>query len=131
MANFQRWSCVGRLSRDPEERTDASGTYAAFTVVVNTRERNDLGEWADDSMHIDCRAYNRPGGRPLADVAMNCGKGEQHYFEGRLREQFYDLRGAKAKRHYVVIDTIEYLTTKAESIRRRMLSQGQGADSGD
>src|SRR6516165_8148247 len=88
MANVNRVTLIGRLTRDPELRSFSNGgRVAKFGFAVNNRKKNSqTGEWEDDPVFLDCEAFNRETGRKMADlVEQYLNKGRQVYVEGHLR----------------------------------------------
>src|SRR5216684_7825535 len=71
MANLNKVMLIGRLTRDPEVRTFASGGKVAhFGFAVNNKKKNPTtGQWEDEAVFIDIDAFNRgEKGRQLADL---------------------------------------------------------------
>src|SRR5216684_8902885 len=89
MANLNKVMLIGRLTRDPEIRTFATGgKVAAFGFAVNNRRKNtSTGQWEEEPVFLDIEAFNgREGGRQLADlVEQYLHKGHQAYVEGHLK----------------------------------------------
>src|SRR5437879_9234351 len=80
MANLNKVMLIGRLTRDPEIRTFATGgKIAKFGFAVNnSRKNSSTGQWEDEPVFLDIEASNRfQGGRQLADVV------EQHLHKGQ------------------------------------------------
>lgn len=117
MANVNRVIMVGRLMSDPKVATTEDGREAAlFSLVVTNKELMPDGRWREEDMHLSCEAYDRPGGKQMAQVACKLGKGQQHYMEGRLRtKKWRDERGRTRNLNVMVVDTIEYLTRKSDA----------------
>src|SRR5262249_19763493 len=89
MANLNKVMLIGRLTRDPEVRTFASGgKVAAFGFAVNNRRKNQTtGQWEEDPVFLDLEAFNRGDtGRQLADqIEQYFRKGQQVFIEGHLK----------------------------------------------
>src|ERR1700739_1746310 len=89
MANLNKVMLIGRLTRDPEVRTFATGgKVAAFGFAVNNKKKNpQSGQWDDEPVFLDLEAFNRlQGGRQLADIVEQYfRKGRQFFIEGHLK----------------------------------------------
>jgi single-strand DNA-binding protein len=120
MANVNKVILVGRLTRDPETRTFASGgKVAAFGFAVTNRKKNpSTGQWEDDPMFIDCKVFNRGETGQQADrVQQTLHKGNQVFLEGHLVfEQWEDKNGGgKRSKHVLVVDNFQYLEPRQDS----------------
>src|SRR5207247_1525364 len=106
MANLNKVMLIGRLTRDPEMRTFANGGKVAnIGFAVNYRKKNQTtGEWEDEPVFIDIKAFNRETGRKLADtVEQYMRKGQQFYIEGRLQlDQWTSQDGQKQSKLRVI-----------------------------
>jgi single-strand DNA-binding protein len=113
MANLNKVMLIGRLTRDPEVRTFATGgKVAAFGFAVNSRRKNaTTGQWEDEPVFIDMEAFNRSTGRQMADlVEQYFRKGQQFFIEGRLRfDQWTSQDNQKRSKLKVVVDNFEFL----------------------
>ena len=119
MANLNKVMLIGRLTRDPEVRTFANGgKVAAFGFAVNNRKKNQqTGEWEDDPVFVDVKAYNRETGRKLADfVEQYLKKGHQAFLEGHLVfEQWQDKNdGSKRSKLKIVMDNVQFLEPRSD-----------------
>lgn len=111
MPSFNRVVLIGRLTRDPEMRTTASGlTVAKFSIAVDRRFKNPAGERVTD--FFDCSAF-----RQKAEFV------EQYVTKGRLVavEGSIELNEAAGqdgvKRRYVniIVDNVETLDRAGDS----------------
>jgi single-strand DNA-binding protein len=119
MANLNKVMLIGRLTRDPEVRTFASGGKVAhFGFAVNNKKKNPAtGQWEDEAVFIDIDAFNRGDkGRQLADlVEQYMHKGHQFYLEGRLKlDQWTNKEGQKQSKLKVVLDDFQFLEPRSE-----------------
>jgi len=117
MANLNKVMLIGRLTRDPEIRTFATGgKVAAFGFAVNNRRKNtSTGQWEEDPVFLDIEAFNgREGGRQLADlVEQYLHKGHQAYVEGHLKlDQWTAQDGQKRSKLKIVMDNVQFLEPK-------------------
>jgi single-strand DNA-binding protein len=127
LANFNQVTLIGRLTRDPEARTFASGgkvTNVGF--VVNNRKKNSqTGQYEDDPMYIDVAFFNRGESFKLANlIEDNCKKGSQLMIQGELHLESWDDKnsGGKRSKHKIVADKVQLLDQKQ--------NQGQQQHSG-
>jgi single-strand DNA-binding protein len=109
---------IGRLTRDPEVRTFANGGKVAnFGFAVNNRKKNPTtGEWDQEAVFVDVKAFNREKGRQLADlVEQYLHKGHQAYIEGHLQlDQWTSQDGQKQSKLRIVLDELQFLEPRAE-----------------
>jgi single-strand DNA-binding protein len=120
MANLNKVMLIGRLTRDPEERTFSNGGKVAyFGFAVNNRKKNPTtGEWEDDPVFVDVKAFNREKGRQLADLVMqSLRKGHQAFLEGHLTfEQWTNQEGQKQSKLKVILDDLQYLEPRSDGM---------------
>jgi single-strand DNA-binding protein len=118
MANLNKVMLIGRLTRDPEMRTFANGGKVAnFGFAVNGRKKNPTtGEWEDDPVFVDVKAFNREKGRQLADlVEQYLHKGHLAYIEGRLTlEQWTSQDGQKQSKLRILMDDVQFLQPRTD-----------------
>lgn len=119
MANVNKVMFIGRLTRDPEIRTFASGgKVASFGFAVTNRKKDvATGQWVDDPMFIDAKVFNRGEFGKQADlVEQSLHKGNQVFLEGHLvLESWEDKQtGQKRSKHVVVVDNFQFLEPRAE-----------------
>lgn len=118
MANLNKVMLIGRLTRDPEVRTFATGGKVAnFGFAVNNRRKNQTtGEWESEPVFLDIKAFNREKGRQLADqVEQYLHKGQQVYIEGHLTlDQWTSQDGQKQSKLRIVLDDMQFLEPRAD-----------------
>lgn len=118
MANFNKVILVGRLTRDPESRSFATGgKVTSFGFAVTNRKKGPDGKWIDVPMFIDVEVFNRGEFGKLADLVQDrCRKGSQIMVEGSLHlDQWEDKSGGgKRSKHKIVADSIQLLDGKRE-----------------
>ena len=117
MANVNKVILVGRLTRDPECRTfSTGGKVANFGFAVSNRKKNaQTGQWEDEPMFLDCKAFNRGDYGKLADtIEQYLKKGSLAYLEGKLHLESWDDKttGAKRSKHVLVVDMMQMLDTR-------------------
>ena len=103
----------GNLTRDPELRSTASGMpVLGFGVAVNDRRRNQqTGEWEDYPNFIDCTMF----GARAESVSRFLSKGSKVAIEGKLRWSQWEREGQKRSKIEVIVDEIEFMTSRNDS----------------
>ena len=99
---------IGRLTRDPETRSTASGNTAVnFTVAVNRNFKNREGVVEADFIPVVI------WGKIGENVAKYCQKGSQVAVEGRMQVRNYDAQdGTKRYVTEVIASNVEFLSSK-------------------
>ena len=100
---------IGRLTRDPELRTTASGiSNCRFSIAVDGRQNS------DGTSHTDF--INIVVWRTLADnVAKYCKKGSMVGIAGRITTGSYQVEDGSTRYTFdVVADNVRFLTSKTE-----------------
>lgn len=99
---------IGRLARDPEMRTTASGmNVTRFTLAVSRPFQDQNGERGAD--FINCVAWRRQA----ENIAKYCVKGSQVAVEGRIQTGSYDAQdGTKRYTTDIICDNCTFLGTK-------------------
>jgi single-strand DNA-binding protein len=118
MANLNKVMLIGRLTRDPEVRTFASGgKVAKLGFAVNNRKKDaQTGQWVDDPVFLDLEVFNRGEQGRQADIAAESfRKGHQAFIEGHLRlDQWLDKDGQKRSKLVVVVDNFQFLERRED-----------------
>ena len=112
----------GNLTRDPELRSTTNGTSVlSFGVAVNDRRRDpSTGEWGDYPNYIDCVMFgNRADG-----VSRILTKGMKVAIEGKLRWRQWETDGQKRSKIEVVVDEIEFLSSRDGGSRQSAPAEG-------
>jgi single-strand DNA-binding protein len=117
MANLNRVTLIGRLTRDPEIKTFGNGGKVAnIGFAVNNRKKNkDSGQWEDVPVWLDLKVFNRDTGRKMADlVESSLRKGQQVYVEGHLVLEEWTGKedGKKASKLVIYVDDFQFLEKK-------------------
>lgn len=101
----------GNLTRDPEQRSTASGmTVLGFGVAVNDRCKNQqTGEWEDYPNYIDCTMF----GKRADAVSRFLSKGSKVAIEGKLRWSQWERDGQRRSKVEVVVEEIVLMSGKA------------------
>jgi single-strand DNA-binding protein len=118
MANLNKVMLIGRLTRDTESRTFASGgKVVKFGFAVNNRRKNNqTGQWEDDPVFLDCEIFNRgEQGRQADTLEQSVRKGHQVFLEGHLRmDQWTSQEGQKRSKLVVVVDNFQFLERRED-----------------
>jgi single-strand DNA-binding protein len=114
MANLNKVTLIGRLTRDPEVKTFSNGGKVAnIGFAVNNRRKNSqTGAWEDAPVWLDLKAFNRDTGRKLADLfEAHLRKGQQVYVEGHLvLEEWTGKDDGKSRSKLVIhVDDMQFL----------------------
>jgi single-strand DNA-binding protein len=90
MPNFNRVQIIGRLGKDPENRTTRNGTtYTVFSVAVDHRWKSREGELRKETDWFNVEAWGK-----LGEICLSyLSKGRLVFVEGRLRTDRYDHDG--------------------------------------
>ncbi|MDD2505387.1 MAG: single-stranded DNA-binding protein [Bacilli bacterium] len=104
-------SLVGRITKDPELRTIASGSVTTtITVAINRRFANQAGEREAD--FIPVVIWNKQA----ENVVKYCKKGSQVGVTGRIQTRNYDAQdGTKRYVTEVIAETVSFLSSKNEN----------------
>ena len=96
----------GRISRDPEIKTTASGTqFARFSIAVDRITKAGEERKAD---FIPCLAW----GKTAEFIGKYFQKGQEILAEGRIQTGSYEKDGRKVYTTDVVIDRVEFCGSK-------------------
>ena len=132
MANLNRVTLIGRLTRDPEVKTfNNGGKVANIGFAVNNRRKNQQsGQWEDVPVWVDLKAFNRESGRKLADLTEQyLRKGQQVYIEGHLVLEEWTGKedGKKQTKMVVYVDDLQFLEKREDGGGRAAQSTQQAA----
>ena len=112
--SINRVLITGNLTRDPELRATGSGmSVLQMGVAVNDRRKNpQSGEWEDVPNFIDVVMF----GARAESVSRFLSKGSKVAVEGKLRWSSWEDKttGAKRSKIEVVVDEIEFLSSRGE-----------------
>ena len=116
--NINRVVLVGNLTRDPELRHTPSGTpVCSLRVAVNTRRKDETGQWVDKPNYFDVTVWGQQG----ENCAQYLSKGRPAAIDGRLEWREWEAQdGSKRQAVEVVAESVQFLGG-------RMEGEGQGA----
>jgi single-strand DNA-binding protein len=88
MAQGNQVTIVGNLTDDPELRfTPGGAAVATFTVAINSRKRDESGQWVDgETSFIRCNVWRQQA----EHVADSLTKGSRAIVVGRLRQRSWE-----------------------------------------
>lgn len=114
MANLNKVTLIGRLTRDPEIKSFSNGgKVAQIGFAVNNKKKNpQTGAWDDVPVWLDLKAFSNEKGRKLADLAEQyLKKGQQVYVEGHLVLEEWTGKddGAKKSKLVIYVDDFQFL----------------------
>ena len=99
----------GRLTRDPELKTGASGVeFCKFTVAVDRRKAKDKEKETD---FFDCTAFGQTG----VAISKFFAKGREILVEGRMESSKSDKDGVKRTFWGVMVDSFEFCGNKNDA----------------
>jgi single-strand DNA-binding protein len=112
MASINRVVLVGNLTRDPELRHTPSGTAVCnLRLAVNTRRKDETGQWVDKPNYFDVTVWGNQGER----CAQYLAKGRPVAVDGRLEWREWETpEGNKRQAVDVVADTVQFLGSRGE-----------------
>jgi single-strand DNA-binding protein len=119
------------MTRDPETHVFSSGgKVAQFGFAVNNRKKNkSTGQWEDDPVFIEAKAFQGVGGRKLADVIGSLGaKGAQAYLEGHLVLESWEDSGTRKSKLKVVVDNVIFLSDSVNRVGAATRKSQDGLD---
>ena len=104
MSDVNRVCLTGRLGRDPDVRSTASGsTVLGFSLAVSERRRNQqTGQWEDYTNWVNCTVF----GKRADALAGILAKGMLVCVEGRLRWSQWERDGQRRSSVDVVVDEL-------------------------
>src|SRR5213079_981580 len=112
-ANINRVVLVGNLTKDPELRHTPGGTpVCALRVAVNSRRRDESGNWVDKPNYFDVSVF----GNQAESCTQYLAKGRPVGIDGRLDWREWDATDGSGKRQAVQIiaDTVQFLGSRGD-----------------
>lgn len=120
---------VGRITRDPELKTIASGSSVVnFTIAVNRpiATQQNTNEQGNDrnADFISCVIWNKQA----ENLAKYVKKGALIGVEGRIQTRSYDANGTTRYVTEVLCDSVQFLENKTDSQQTSKPEQDQEND---
>ena len=108
----------GRLTRDPELKTGASGAeFCKITVAVDRRPVKDKPKETD---FFDCTAF----GKIAAAINQYMAKGREILIDGRMESSHVEKDGQKRTYWGVMIDSFDFCGSKQDSSTPSAVPEG-------
>jgi len=129
--NINRVVLTGNLTRDPELRSTPSGTsVCSLRLAVNTRRRDETGNWVDKPNFFDITVWGAQG----ENCAQYLQKGRPVAIDGRLEwREWQDQQGNKRQSVDIIADSVQFLGSRegGENGGRFTPQSDVPADTGD
>ena len=111
-ADLNRVTLVGRLTRDPELRHTAGGEpICSMRLAVNSRSRDETGNWGDKANFFDVTLFGRRG----ETVVNYMSKGSRVGVDGRLSWREWQAQdGTKRQSVEVIANDVFFLDARGE-----------------
>ena len=112
---------TGNLTKDPELRHTSGGTAVCkMRVAVNSRRKDQSGEWVDKPNYFDVTAFGAQG----ENCANYLSKGRPVAVEGRLEWSEWEAQdGSKRQSVGIVANNVQFLGSRSDN-------QGGGGGNG-
>ncbi len=114
MANINRVTITGNLTRDPELQVLPSGTEVCrLGVAVNGRRKNpQTGQWEEEPNFFDVTVFGAQG----QSCAQYLSKGRPVAIDGRLRWSSWEDKNGGGRRSKVdiVAQTVQFLGSRGD-----------------
>src|SRR6201995_3281070 len=109
MANINRVTITGNLTRDPELKALPSGTaVCALSVAVNGRRKNgQTGQWEEEPNYFDVTVWGAQG----ENCARYLSKGRPVAIDGRLEWREWENEQGKRQAIDIIADTVQFLSS--------------------
>jgi single-strand DNA-binding protein len=109
--NINRVVLTGNLTKDPELRSTSGGTpVCGLRIAVNTRRKDQSGEWVDKPNYFDVTVWGAQG----ENCANYLSKGRPVAIDGRLEWREWEAKDGSGKRQAVeiVADSVQFLGSR-------------------
>ncbi len=114
MANINRVTITGNLTRDPELRSLPSGTAVCeLGVAVNHRRKDQSDQWIDEPNYFNVVVFGAQG----QNCAQYLSKGRPVAVDGRLRWSSWEDKngGGKRSKVEIVANVVQFLGSREDS----------------
>ena len=102
----------GRLTRDPELKFGQSGkAYSRFSIAVDRPFQSSADKNSQTADFINCVAF----GKTAEFIGEYFRKGRKILLNGKLQMSQYESEGKKITTYVVVVDSVEFGESKANS----------------
>ena len=129
MADLNRVTIVGRLTRDPELRHLPSGTpVLEMGVAVNGRQQDDGGNWVDKPNFFDVKVF----GNQAEMLSQHLVKGRRIGIDGRLDWRSWEAQdGTKRSKVDIVAQNVQFLDSRGDAESGEQYVPAGAAAAGD
>lgn len=111
MADINRVSLIGRLTRDAELKYTQGGlAISNFSIAVNRRSKSG-DEWVEVVSYFDINLY----GKPAESLKQYLTKGKQIAVDGELRQDRWEKDGQNHSRVVIVANNVQLLGGNSEN----------------
>ena len=114
MANINRVTITGNLTRDPDLRSLPSGTAVCeLGVAVNHRRKDQSDQWVEEPNYFNVVVFGAQG----QNCAQYLSKGRPVAVDGRLRWSSWEDKngGGKRSKVEIVANVVQFLGSRADS----------------
>lgn len=132
MANINRVTITGNLTRDPDLRSLPSGTAVCeLGVAVNHRRKDQSDQWVEEPNYFNVVVFGAQG----QNCAQYLSKGRPVAVDGRLRWSSWEDKngGGKRSKVEIVANVVQFLGSRADGGGQGGggQAQAQGQDQGN
>jgi single-strand DNA-binding protein len=109
-SNINSVVITGNLTSDPELRSTPSGTSVCkLRVAVNTRRKDQSGQWVDKPNYFDVTVWGAQG----ENCANYLSKGRPVAVQGRLEwREWENQEGQKRQAVEIIAETVQFLGSR-------------------
>jgi single-strand DNA-binding protein len=113
MANINRVTITGNLTRDPELRTTQGGlSICKLGVAVNHRRKdNSTGQWIEEPNFFDVTVFGSQG----ENCATYLSKGRPVAVDGRLAWSSWEQDGQKRSKVEIIANIVQFLGARDDA----------------
>lgn len=114
MANINRVTITGNLTRDPELKSTGGGmSICKLGVAVNHRRKdNQSGEWIEEPNYFDVTVFGSQGD----NCATYLSKGRPVAVDGRLAWSSWDAQdGTKRSKVEIIANVVQFLGSRGDA----------------
>ena len=105
MSDLNRVVVTGRLTRDAEKKTTASGMAVVRFSLANGYRKKDGDQWKDETNYFDCVYI----GTRADSACQYLKKGKQVGIDGELRQSRWEQNGEKKSKVEIIVGNLQFL----------------------
>jgi single-strand DNA-binding protein len=112
-SNINICAITGNLTKDPELRSTPGGTpVCKLRVAVNSRRKDQSGEWVDKPNYFDVTVWGAQG----ENCAQYLSKGRPVAVEGRLDWREWETQeGGKRQAVEIIANSVQFLGSRSDN----------------